>query len=322
VRRLAIIALLAAALPVCAQIAPATLAQANAALQAGEADKALSLLAPLPASGPGAGQAKNLLCRVRFELKQWDAAVRECELAVRLDGGNSNDHMWLGRALGEKAGRASFLSAYNLGKRVRAEFEEAVRLDPNNGPALSDLGEFYKDAPGIVGGGMDKAESVATHLDQVDPARAHQLRAFIAEARKDYGTAEREFRQAIAVSPHPASYWINLASFLRRRQRWPEMETAIRSAATAAAHDRSPSAALYDGAGLLIETNRDAATAAKMLEDYLAGPSKSEEGPTFIAHIRLAHLEQQLGDAAAAQRDLAAATAMAHEYNPAQEAKH
>jgi tetratricopeptide (TPR) repeat protein len=307
----------AAAVAACAQIAPATLAQANAALQAGEADKAISLLAALPTTGAGAADAQNLICRVRFELQQWDSAVHNCEQAVRLDGSNSNHHMWLGRALGEKAGRASFLSAYSLGKRVRAEFEEAVRLDPRSGPALSDLGEFYKDAPGIVGGGAEKAESIAARLDPLDPARAHQLRANIAESRKDMGTAEREFRQAIATSVHPAPYWINLASFYRRRQRWQEMETAIHSAA--AAHDKSPSAALYDGAGILIETHRDPASAAKMLQDYLASPWKTEEGPAFIAHIRLARLKQQLGDPAAAQREIAAAAALAHEYNPAQD---
>ena len=312
---------MAVAIPACAQIPAATLTQANAALQAGEADKALALLTPLPATGQGAAEAHNLQCRVRFTLQQWDAAVKECEQAVRLDGSNSNYHMWLGRALGEKADRASFFTAFSLGKRVRTEFEEAVRLDPRNAEALSDLGDFYKDAPGIVGGGMDKAETIAAQLDRVDPARAHQLRGEIAEAHKDYGAAEREFKQAIAVSPHPASQWTVLASFYRRRQRWAEMEAAVHNCANAAAHDKHAGVALYDGAGVLIAASRDPAFAAKMLEDYLAGSSKTEEAPAFIAHIRLGRLKQQLGDAAAAQREFAAASALAHEYNPAQDSK-
>jgi tetratricopeptide (TPR) repeat protein len=312
----------AAATPGYVQIPAATLAQANADLQAGEANKAIALLTPLPASGPGAAEAQNLLCRVRFTLEQWDAAAKECEQAVRLDPESSNDHLWLGRTLGQKAGRASFLSAYSLGKRVRNEFEEAVRLDPRNAEALSDLGEFYKDAPGIAGGGMDKAESIARRLDSVDPARAAQLRANMAEARKDYSTAERELKQAIAVSPHPASYWMNLGSFYRRRQRWSDMEMAIHNCDNAAAHDKHSGVALYDGAGVLIESHRDPELAAKMLQDYLAGSSKTEEAPAFIAHIRFGRLKQQLGDAAGAQREFATAHAMAREYNPAQDSKH
>jgi len=305
----------------CAQIPAATLTQANAALQAGEADKALALLTPLPTLGPGAAEAQNLLCRVRYTLRQWDAAAKECELAVRLDPESSNYHMWLGRALGEKADSATFVTAFSLGKRARTEFEEAARLDPRNAEALSDLGDFYKAAPGIVGGGTDKAETIAAQLDRIDPARAHQLRGEIAEAYKDYGTAEREFKQVIAVSPHPAGQWTVLASFYRRRQRWPEMETAVQNAANAAARDKHAGVALYDGAGVLIKAGRDPALAAKMLEDYLAGSSKTEEAPAFIAHIRLGHLEQQLGDDASAQREFAAASALAREYNPAQDSK-
>jgi len=301
------------------QISPAILVQANAALQAGEADQALSLLSPLPASGPGAAQSQNLLCRIRFTLAEWDLAVKACEQAVRLDSQNSSDHMWLGRALGQKASRASFLSAFSLGKRVRTEFELAVRLDPRDAPALTDLGDFYAEAPGIVGGGADKAQSVANQLDKIDPPRAHELRARVAETHKDYGAAERELRQAIALSPHPAFQWTVLAGFFRRRQRWTDLDTAIHNCVAAAARDKHSGVALYDGAGVLIESNRDPALAAKMLEDYLASSSKTEEGPAFIAHIRLARLKQRLGDIAGAKRELAAASAMAHEYNPAQD---
>ena len=302
------------------------LAQANAALQAGEADKALALLKSLPSSAASLAEAANLECRVRFTLEQWDAAATECQEAVRLDAQNSGYHMWLGRALGEKADRASFLSAYALAKRVRAEFEESVRLNPRNAEALADLGEFYRQAPGVVGGGMEKAQGVAAQLDKVDPTRAHNLRGHLAEQQKDYGTAEREFKQAIAAGSHPASQWISLASFYRRRQRWTEMESAVHSGVTAAERDKHSGPlgglALYDGASILTETNRDPALAAKMLDDYLAGSAKTEEAPAFVAHIRLARLKEQLGDATAANRERATALALAHDYKPAQGAAH
>jgi tetratricopeptide (TPR) repeat protein len=304
---------------VSAQIPAATLRQANDALQAGEADRALSLLTPLPASGPGAAEAQNLICRVWLTMLQWDPAVKACELSVKLDPGSSNDHLWLGRALGQKADHVSFLSAYGLGKRVRMEFERAVQLDPKNAAALSDLGEFYREAPGIVGGGLDKAEGIAERLEMADPVRELELRARIAVSRRDYGTAEHDFRQAIAISPHPAEPWTILANFYRGRQRWNDMESAIHSCVSAAAHDKHSGVALYDGAGILIETKRDPALAAKMLEDYLASPSKTEEGPAFIAHARLGKLKRQLGDAAGAQSEFDAAAAMAREFNPAQD---
>jgi tetratricopeptide (TPR) repeat protein len=298
------------------------LVQVNAALQNGGADRALALLRSLAQSGAGEAEARNLECRVLYMLGKWNQAVSECEQAVRLDEENSSYHLWLGRALGEKADRASFLSAYSLAKRVRAEFEEAVRLDPLDGEALSDLGEFYYSAPGEVGGGIDKAEKLAVQLEKVDATRAHELRGHSAEERKDYGTAEREFKQAIAVSAHPASQWMTLAGFYRRRERWAEMESAVENGASLAQRDRKACVALYDGAALLTRTNRKPELAAKMLEDYLASPAKTEAAPAFQAHLRLARLKEQLGDSGAAQRERAAALALAHDYTPPQDAKH
>jgi tetratricopeptide (TPR) repeat protein len=295
------------------------LTQINTALENGEADKALALVGSLPQGGAGSAEAQMLKCRVRFTLQQWAAASGACQEAVNLDGENSNYHLWLGRALGEWADRATFLIAFSLGKRVRAEFETAVRLDPRNPAALSDLGSYYMDAPSLMGGGIGKAQGIADQLEGVDSARAHQLRAEIAEQRKDYVSAEREFRLAVTSSPHPAEQWSVLASFFGRRQQWTQMEWAIHNCLAAAERDPDSGVGLYDGAGVLIRARRDPELAAKMLEDYLAGDSKSDEAPAFVAHWRLARLLEQLGDSAGATREQAAGYALAHEYRPPQE---
>jgi len=296
------------------------LAQIHAALQAGEADKALGLLQALPQ--PETAEAANLECRVRYMLEQWDAAVDLCEEAVRLETENSSYHLWLGRAFGEKADRANFLSAYSLAKRVRSEFETAVKLNPRNADALADLGDFYFEAPGAVGGGVDKAEQIAEQLEKVDPARGHELRARIAEGRKDVLEAEHQLKEAIATSTHPALQWVTLTSFYRKHQRWTEMDTAIQNAVKGAERDTNAAVAFYDGSSVLSKANRNLPLASKMLEDYLASPMKSEEAPAFVAYNRLANLKEKLGDAAAAQQDRAQALALAHEYKPSQEAKH
>jgi tetratricopeptide (TPR) repeat protein len=314
----------AGAVALCAPASPpakSLLVQANAAFQAGEADKARALLNSLPPSGDGQAEARSLQCRVELALEHWDAAVTECEQAVRLEAGNSDYHLWLGRALGGKADRASFLSAYSLAKRVRSEFEESVQLNPRNAEALSDLGEYYYSAPGVVGGGAAKAEAMAAQLDKLEPARAHELRGHIAAEQKDYAAAEREFKAAIATGAHPAFHWVALASFYRKRGRFDEMDSAIRSAIRETARDKHAGVALYDGASVLIAAKREPELAVKMLEDYLAAYPKTEEAPAFVAHTRLARLKLELGDQAAASREQAAALELAHDYKPAQDLK-
>ena len=290
-----------------------SLEQANAALQAGEADKAIELLSSLPASA----QSFNLRCRVYFTLERWDSAASDCEQAVNLDAGDSRKRLWLGRALGEKADRASFVTAYSLAKRARAEFEEAVNLDPRDAEALADLGEFYTSAPSIVGGGNDKAEELVSQMEAVDRARAHELRARIADSRKDYETAERELKLAITASEHPSFQWMTLGSFYRKHRQFDEMEAAVQNGYKAAQRDRHSGVALYNGASVLAKGGRNLALAARMLEEYIANYSKTEEAPAFEAHTRLARLKAQLGDVPGAWQQRAAALQLAHDYQPA-----
>jgi tetratricopeptide (TPR) repeat protein len=306
---------LLAAFVVCAsaEVPKDGLGQAEAALQAGEADRALTLLNAVPSSA----EAHNLRCRVYFTLERWDDAANECEQAVRLDGQSARDHLWLGRAIGEKADNSTFLSAYNLAKRARSEFEEAVNLDPHDGDALADLGEFYSSAPGVVGGGTDKAQSLLPAMEKVDKARAHILLGRIAESRKDYGAAEQEYKQAAATSEHPAFAWMTLASFYRKHEHWDEMEQTVEVGYRAAQHDRRAGAALYNGASVLARGKRNLALAVKMLEEYLADYPKTEEAPAFVAYTRLARLRGQLGDKSGAWQARTDALNLAHDYKPA-----
>jgi len=296
------------------------LTSANADLQAGRADAAITKLNDALQADPKSAEAYNLLCRVEYSLEKWNEAAGHCEKAVNLDPQNAGYHLWLGRAIGERASRASWTSAFSLAKRTREEFETAVKLDPKDGEALSDLGEFYTQAPGVVGGGTDKAEGIAKQLEAIDPARSHHLRGLIAEKQKDLAAAEKEFKAATTTA-HPAVSWMELASFYRRHERWTDMESAVASGQAAAARDKHSAVALFNGASTLSRANRQIEEAIKLYEGYLAAPEKSEEAPAFEALIHLAKLRKQTGDGAGAARDKASALALAHDYKPAQEAK-
>ena len=45
-------------------------------------------------------------------------------------------------------------TATGLASKARQNFERAVQLDPQNREALSDLFEYYLEAPGFLGGGL------------------------------------------------------------------------------------------------------------------------------------------------------------------------
>ncbi|MFZ1928779.1 MAG: tetratricopeptide repeat protein [Candidatus Sulfotelmatobacter sp.] len=283
-------------------------------LAGGRVDQAMRILEQHIRSGPTA-EAYNLLCRADFELDDWDAGIPACEKAVSLAPDNGLYHLWLGRIYGEKADRSGFLKAAGLAKKVRSEFERAVEFDPHNWEAHTDLAEFYLEAPGIVGGGEDKARAQADLLVSMNPAMADWVRARIAQKKKDNAVAEKEYRAAIDASHGGARAWVNLAGFYRHIGRLDEMEQALR---TMESRPLDWPAALMDGASLLLRTGRDYPLAIRLVRRYLAsGPV--EEWPAFKAHYLLGELLEKQGERDAAADQYRAALAMAHTFAPAQE---
>ena len=286
-----------------------------ALLAAGRADDAIQTLHQQIARSPNDAEAHNLLCRAYFELEDWDHAITACERAVNLAPAHSLYHLWLGRSFGEKADRVSFFSAAGIAKKVRTEFERAVELDPKSWEARSDLAEFYLEAPGIVGGGKDKARAQADAIAPLKPAIAHYLLGRIAEKNKDNAAAEREYRAAIDASQGGAHAWLNLALFYRHTSRFDEMEQALHTMELRPL-DRPES--LMDGGSILLRTGRNYPFAIELVKRYLAvGPV--EAGPAFKAHVLLGELFEKQGDRKTAPDEYRAALALAHTYRRAEE---
>jgi tetratricopeptide (TPR) repeat protein len=290
---------------------PQTVDPARQDLALGRADEALQVLDATLTREPGSAEAHNLRCRVYYQEEQWDSAIADCEAAVRLAPDDSNFHLWLGRACGQKAAHVSKLSAYKLARKVDAEFRKAVELDPQNAAALADLGEFDVRAPGVVGGGVDRAEAVLQQLRPVSPASALNLQAGIAEAHRDYPAAEADLRAAIPLAASPADAWMDLASFYRRHDRLDDMLTAVH---TGASLDPGHGPALVDGASNLVLARREPDTAILWLQQYLSSGAQAETAPVFVVRAQLAQLLRRRGDLEGAQQQIDAAHALASAY--------
>src|SRR5579862_7809450 len=238
-------------------------------LASGNVDKVVEILGQQISRTPNDAEAHNLLCRAYFMAEEWDRGIPECERARNLAPEKSLYYLWLGRIYGEKADRAGFLSAAGLAKKVRSSFERAVELEPNSWEARTDLAEFYIEAPGIVGGGKDKARAQAEAIEPLNPAMAHWVLARLAEKNNDAAGAEREYRAEIAASQSSARSWFDLAAFLRHNHRLDEMDEALRRLESSPV-DRPD--ALMDAASILLRAERDFPLAVSLLRRYLASP--------------------------------------------------
>ncbi len=290
---------------------PTGASEARQDLNLGRADAALRILNTALAQNASDAEAHNLRCRVYYEEEQWDAAIADCEAALQFAPNDSDDHVWLGRAYGRKAAHASLVMAYKLARKVHTEFETAARLDPRNGAALADLGQFDVEAPAVAGGGIKSAEAVLVQVRGVDPVRASTLQAQIAEAKKDYVSAEAAFKAAIAQAAEPAESWMDLANFYQRRGRSDAMYSALNAAVAA---DRAHGPVLVEAAALLSQAGRDAEPAIAWLREYLGSHAQAESAPAFVVRAQLAKLLAMQGNQQAAQEQLAAVHALASGY--------
>jgi len=289
----------------------------EALLRNGRVDDAVNVLNQRLAKSRDDAQAYHLLSRSYFAVKNWDQSIKYGEKAVSLDPNNSQYHLWLGRAYGRKAENAGFFTAASLAGKMRTEFEKAVALNGDDVSARTDLAEFYLEAPGIVGGGKDKARAQADSIEGKEPASAHWIRARVAEKEKRYDEAESEYKAAIAGSGNRADNWLSLASFYRKRGRLPEMDAAINKAISA---QKRPSNVFYDAATLLVRSGRSLPEAAQYVTKYLAAKDKVEDVPVFQAHYLLGQILERQGDRDGAKREYEAALSLASGYSEARDA--
>lgn len=290
--------------------------QAESLLKQGRVDEAAIMLNQILSAQPHDARAHQLLCRVYYAQDMADSAVHQCEQATSDDPSNSDYQMWLGRAYGLKASQANMLTAFAVAKKVHVAFEQAVQLNPSNVQAMSDLGQFYVSAPGIVGGGIDKARALVPKIMSRSPQKAHRLLAMIAKKKSDPTTAEAEYKSAIAAGKAPEA-WVDLGQFYQENSQPDKAVAALESSVQA---NRAQNSSLVDAASILSDLHRRPELAERLLRDYLASPAKTDDAPTFKVHLQLGDLLKQHGDIAGARQQYAAAFALASNFGPARKA--
>jgi len=232
--------------------------------------------------------AYELIGRNYYMLGDYKKATENLEKAVAADPQNSTYSLWLGRAYGRRAETSSPFTAPGNASKARQHFETAVSLNPHNLEALTDLFEYYLEAPGFLGGGMDKARALASEIAKIDPGEGHWSQAKIAEKKKEYSGAEAQLRRAIDASPHQVGRFIDLARFLAKQGRFQEVEQSF-----ARAEKISPNSPklMYAKADLYIKHGRNLDEAKTLLKKYLSSSLTPDDPPRVEAEKLLKQVQ-------------------------------
>jgi tetratricopeptide (TPR) repeat protein len=272
-------------------------------IEGGEYAAAITSLQVVVSQEPGSAEAHYWLGRAYYENRDYDNAAAKEEKAVSLEPKNSLYHQWLGRAYGGQADRER---SFSLARKVKKEFEEAVRLDPSNIAARRDLEDFCLDAPWIVGGSKDEARAQVEAIAAIDPIEGHLARAALDKAQGKLDLEENEYRQVLSAKSSKIDPYFEAAEFFSRQNKPMDLEATIQAASAVSPNDARLE--YYRGVLGVSKGGVASAQAEQYLKAYVAStPNRSNWPPHAAAREWLGKLYEAQGKRAEAAEQYRAA---------------
>jgi tetratricopeptide (TPR) repeat protein len=288
------------------------------AYEASEYRNAILALQAAAAKEPQNGDVQLLLAKSYLELEEHDPAIKSAERAVAIDPQNSIYHEWLGRAYGEKADHAGWFSAVSLAKKTGKEFETAVRLDANNYSARQVLIEFDCSAPGMVGGGEEKALPQIKQLAELDAAEGHFAAGNCRRQKKDFAVTDEEFGKALESHPKSAELIYEIGDYAVKRSQPERLIVVADTGERVAPGD--PRGKFFRGVALVLK-KANPVEAERLLKEYAKkAPVRSGFPRPAAAHAWLGRLLEEQNKTEEAEKEFESALKLDSKNKMAQEA--
>ena len=267
--------------------------------------KAAEFLQRAAAANPENGEIYLLLAQTYYEAQEHDASIASAERAVTINPQSSVYHEWLGRVYGEKADHAGMFAALSLAKKARREFAKAVELDERNFSAYQALIEFDCSAPGIAGGGEDKARPEIARVASLDAAEGHYAAGNCRRQKKDFAAADAEFDRALASQPTSADLIFDIGDYAMKRGQAERLLAVVSEGEKVAPADAR--GGFYRGVALVLMGDRRE-EAERLLREYVKrGVMRNNFPRPWTTHEWLGRLYESRDDKEGAIQEYEAA---------------
>jgi tetratricopeptide (TPR) repeat protein len=230
--------------------------------------------------------------RAAHTARKVQEAVKQFERAVALDSMNSTYHLWPGHAYSRQISSVNFMRQAFVGRRAAAQYNRAVELAPRSIEAAEGRMEFFLGAPGIVGGGVDKARAEAARIATLSPYRGQLAEALIAERQKDLPTAERIYRSVITQYADSTRAVDALTLLLQSAGRFAEAFALVDARLV---RDSNETTSLYNLGRLASTSGQQLPRGEAAMRRFIAliGTDSLRQAN---AHYRLGLIREKLGD--------------------------
>jgi tetratricopeptide (TPR) repeat protein len=253
------------------------LADAQHDYYSGRYNRAVDLLNGAIAKSPEDASLHFLLGQSYYELGDFPRAMASLERAVQLAPKDSEYRDWLAKSYGRKAEESVFLSAMSWARRTHHEFEIAVELNPENIEARRDLIRYEMNAPGVVGGGDEKAVKHIDALEKINPIQGQLARGEFFATKKRMTEADAVFDKILESNTDLIGVYFEVCDYYLDRKNAEKIAEAIDKAEHIDPEDRRLK--YYKGVLLAIQ-GKTPGEAEALLKSYVATvPNNSELPP-------------------------------------------
>jgi tetratricopeptide (TPR) repeat protein len=299
--------------PVTSAREPAEIAQEQ--FNRGDYATAVDMLSKALAARPHDARLLHWRSRCYLEMKAYAKAIADAERAVAERPDSSEYRRWLGRAYG---GGAEQARSFSLARKVKAAFEEAVKLDTSNVDARRDLAEFYLEAPWIVGGDRGKALKQAEAIARLDPVAGYLAHASYSRHEKRPDQAEADYQRALDLQPAHIGPYLEAADFYEEIAEATKFGAAVEQGSRVAPGDVR---FLYYKGVALVLANQNPVEADRLLRAYLTTAARRSDFPSHAsAEHWIGRLNESLGNIDAAEKAYRAALALEPGRKPSRDA--
>jgi len=252
--------------------------------------------------------------RAAMQSRRFDDAATAFERAIELDANRSEYHLWLGYAYARQLATANFIRKGVIGRRIGPHYDKAVELDSSSIPAAEARVDFYLEAPGMVGGGVDKAKAEATRLTRLSAYYGDFAQAKIAEKVKALDQAEVEYRSLVRAFPDSSRPVVALATLLQNREQFSEAFEVIDARLARFPND---TVVIYQLGRTAAVSGREMTRGEAALRKFLSLLGVSDPQSRANAHFRLGMIREKQGDVANALAQYDSAIALYPRYEDA-----
>lgn len=226
-------------------------------------------------------EANFYLGRIYFDENDFDKATDWFEKAADYDESNSKYHMWLGHSYGTRAQNAPTIKQPFLARNSRKNYEKAIELSPKNIEARESLIEYYLQAPGFLGGGVDKAELQAFEIETIDPVAGGLAWGRIYTYTDQVKLAFATYSNLIEIHPEAMAPYFQLYTYFFNES---DFESAIELTTKQIINNDSTAVSYLDRGNALQRVDRF----DEALDDYIK--ALSLDSTMYAVHYQIGRL--------------------------------